>query len=96
LNVRFLVAARDELRETISYYEDVRPGLGTQFRDEIYATIRRIEHHPEAWSRLSTNTRRCRTSRFPYGVIYQVDEDDLIVVAIAHLHREPGYWRSQN
>ena len=39
--------------------------------------------------------RRCRMNRFPYGLIYAVDNGDILVLAVAHLHREPGYWRDR-
>jgi plasmid stabilization system protein ParE len=64
VNVRFLDAARNDLREAIMYYEAQRPGLGREFRDEVKATIERIAKLPEAWRLLSKNTRRCRTHRF--------------------------------
>jgi plasmid stabilization system protein ParE len=41
---------------------------------------------------LSQNTRRCRTHRFPYGIIYQAKRDEILIVAVAHLHREPDNW----
>ncbi len=92
MNVRFLEAARNDLRDAIRFYEGQRPGLGREFRDEILAAIDRITKLPEAWRSLSQNTRRCRTHRFPYGVIYQTRGHEILIVAIAHLHREPGYW----
>lgn len=92
MNVRFLEAARNDLREAIRSYNEQRPGLGRDLRDEVNATIERIIRLPEAWRPLSKNTRRCRTHRFPYGVIYQLRSDEILIVAIAHLHREPGYW----
>ncbi|MDO8094347.1 MAG: hypothetical protein Q6360_12795 [Candidatus Brocadiales bacterium] len=41
---------------------------------------------------IEPNLRRCLLSRFPYGLIYGVDADAIIVVAVSHLHREPRYW----
>jgi plasmid stabilization system protein ParE len=95
VTVRFLEIARDELREAIQFYEAQRSGLGTEFRDEIQSTLERIKHFPEAWSPLSKNTRRCRTHRVPYGVIYRVKSEEILVVAIAHLHRRPEYWKDR-
>jgi plasmid stabilization system protein ParE len=92
VNVRFLEAARNDLRDAIRFYNEQRPGLGRELRDEINATIERITRLPEAWRPLSKNTRRCRTHRFPYGVIYQLRSDEILIIAIAHLHRELGYW----
>ncbi len=94
MTVRFLEIARVELREAAQYYEAQRRGLGAEFRDEIRLTLERIKHFPDAWQTLSENTRRCQTRRFPYGVIYRVEPDGILVVAIAHLHRRPGYWRA--
>jgi toxin ParE2 len=95
VTIRFLEAARDDLRDAIHYYEAQRPGLGAEFRDEIRSSLERIERFPEAWHPLSQHTRRCRTHRFPYGIIYQVREDEILVVAVAHLHRRPDYWKDQ-
>lgn len=39
--------------------------------------------------------RRCRLSRFPYGLIYAIENADTLVLAVAHLHREPDYWRDR-
>jgi plasmid stabilization system protein ParE len=93
--IQFLEAARDDLRDAVRYYEAQRPGLGAEFRDEIRSTLERIERFPEAWRPLSQNTRRCRTHRFPYGIIYQVRPDEILVVAVAHLHRRPDYWKDR-
>ena len=95
MTVRFLEVARDELREAIQFYEAQRSGLGKEFRGEIQSTLERIKHFPDAWSSLSKNTRRCRTRRFPYGVIYRVKSEEILVVAIAHLHRRPEYWKDR-
>ena len=80
MNVRFLEAARNDLREAIRYYNEQRPGLGREFRDEVNATIEWITRLPEAWRPWSKNTRRCRTHRFPYGVIYQLKSDEILIV----------------
>jgi toxin ParE2 len=95
VTVRFLEAARDDLRGAIRFYESQRKGLGREFRDEIQSTLERIKRLPGAWHPLSKNTRRCRTHRFPYGVIYQETSGEILVVAIAHLHRKPGYWQDR-
>jgi len=62
---------------------------------EIKKTLERISQYPNAWFKLSNRTRRCRTNRFPYGVIYQVRKNILLIVAVMHLSREPETWKSQ-
>ncbi len=70
-------------------------GLGYEFAAEVKKTIERIIQYPEAWTKLSKRTRRCRTNRFPYGVIYQIREETLLIVAVMHLGREPQIWKSR-
>lgn len=91
----FHPSAKMELIETIHYYETCRTGLGAEFAKEVYSTVQRITEFPEAWSPLTTNTRRCLTRRFPYGVIYQIEEGQILIIAIMQLNREPDYWKSR-
>lgn len=93
MQVQFLAPARAEFREAIAFYNAHKAGLGGEFSAEIRKAIQRIIEYPEAWSLISKRARRCRVSRFPFGVIYQVREDTLLIVAVMHLHREPDSWR---
>jgi plasmid stabilization system protein ParE len=95
MRVEFLEPARSEFNEAVDYYEGRQPGLGLKFEEEVKSTIQRIAAFPAAWSRLSERTRRCRTNKFPYGIIYQVKGDVLLVVAVMHLHRDPTTWRER-
>jgi len=91
----FLEPAQIEFDEAIAFYNQQRDGLGYEFAAEVRDTINRILTHPETWTKLSKRTRRCRTKRFPYGVIYQIRGDRILIVAVAHLRRKPGYWRDR-
>lgn len=84
--------ARIEFIDAIAYYERCRDGLGLRFSREVYSTISRTISSPEAWPIISANTRRCIARRFPYGVIYEIRENDILIIAVAHLSREPFYW----
>ncbi len=84
--------AEEELARAVDYYETYSPGLGMEFADEIYATIQRIIRFPEAWSPFYRGTRRCLARRFPFGVIYHVDGDTIIVAAVMQLNRRPNDW----
>lgn len=89
-------AARQELADAVAYYDAQGHGLGDSFLDEFAAAVARIEEYPEAWPSLSPNTRRCRLRRFPYGLIYRSDGEIILIIAVAHLHREPDYWRGRS
>ena len=95
MKIEFLPPARAELTDAISYYNTQSEGLGYEFAAEIKRTLGRIAQYPDAWFKLSKRTRRCRTNRFSYGVIYQIREDTLLIVAIMHLSREPESWKSR-
>ena len=92
MKYRFHPLAVEELTDSIDYYEDKSLGLGFEFSKEIYSTIQRILQFPKAWSKISQNCRRCITQRFPYGVIYQVKEDEIIIVSIMQLNKKPKSW----
>lgn len=95
MNVKLLAPAQRELDEAITWYAAQAPGLGEAFLVEAVKTVNLITRYPQAWHPLSPQTRRCRLNRFPYSVIYSLDGDDLLVTAIAHQHRRPGYWRDR-
>jgi toxin ParE2 len=95
MKVRFLLPAQYELDEAIEYYNSEVPELGNAFLLETLAVIERICQYPEGWHPLSTNTRRCRLRRFPYGVVYAMLDGEIVILAVAHLHRKPGYWRER-
>jgi len=95
MTVQFLDEARAEIREAIAHYDEQRPGLGDEFLIEVQRAAGRIASFPNAWPMLSRATRRCRASRFPYGLVYQVRADHILIVAVMHLHRRAGYWRDR-
>jgi hypothetical protein len=95
MRLRFLEIARIELDETIEYYNCEAPGLGEEFLIEVLKVLDRIGSFPEAWHPYSKWTRRCQTRRFPYGIIYQIRQDEILIVAIANLHRKPDYWEGR-
>ena len=92
MSTRVLEPAQAELDEAISWYAEQAPGLGDAFLIEALKTIQLIENFPQAWHPLTPLIRRCRLRRFPYSVVYTQDGADLLVLAIAHQHRKPGYW----
>lgn len=93
MKIRFLRPASRELNEAVRYYNAQKVRLGEEFRDEAWETISRIKEFPLAWHPLNETIRRCQMRRFPYGLIYQASDTEIIIIAVAHLHQEPEYWR---
>ena len=93
MKFRLLPSAASELRAAALYYETQVSGLGHDFIQEVRATISRISQWPEAWQPLDEEIRRCRTHRFPYGIIYAVENGDVLILSVMHLHRHPDSWR---
>jgi plasmid stabilization system protein ParE len=93
MKFRLLSPAKRELQDAVRYYENCVSGLGYDFLQEVRETIFRITRWPEAWQPLDEEIRRCRTHRFPYGIIYTVEDGEVLILAVMHLHRHPDSWR---
>ena len=87
--------ARAEMREAVEFYEARLDELGLRFLSAVEQTADRISAHPEAGAPLGGEFRKQIVSGFPYNVIYRVWEDYIYLVAVAHQHRRPGYWRER-
>lgn len=88
--------ARAEMREAVEFYEARLNGLGLRFLSAVEQTTDRISAHPEAGTPLGSELRKWIVPGFPYNIIYRVWEDYTYLVAVAHQHRRPGYWRDRS
>jgi hypothetical protein len=94
MNVEFLEPAIQEFYEAVDFYNIQRQGLGQEFAQEVENTIERIKQTPEAWMTISPSkqARRCLTNRFPYGIIFMLRPDMILIVAVWHQRRRPYSW----
>ncbi len=95
MNYEFLGEARDELLEAALYYESREPGLGVRLREEVSHVIERILADPYLWRERLGEYRRVNCPVFPYYVAYIIRADKVVIVAVAHGHRRPGYWKDR-
>jgi len=93
--VRLLTPARQEIRDAAEYYESRAKGLGVDFIDKINAAVLDICENPQRWPITGTDVRRRLINRFPYCLLYRVDADEVVVLAVMHLSRHPFYWRGR-
>ena len=96
MKVSFLALAQQELDDAVAWYNKQAPGLGQDFLDELDRAVRRAVAFPFSCPEIDPGVRRCLLARFPYGLIYSIDQETIVVVAVAHLHREPRYWIGRN
>jgi len=95
MRIEFLDPAKEDFAEAIAFYNSESEGLGFRFALEVKRTLSSILQYPLAWPSLSKRTRRARTNGFPYGVVYQVRKDGVLIIAVMHLHRHPDSWKSR-
>lgn len=89
---RFHEAADAELSEAVGYYDGKAAGLGDLFLAEVKAATRYIERYPEIAPTIEDGVRAKVLVKFPYSLMYVVEEHQLYIVAVAHQSRRPGYW----
>lgn len=83
------------MQDAAARYEDLRPGLGLNFVDAVNRKTDEILEAPKRW-RIVAGTRRVLMGRFPYGIVYrEISDDEVEIVAVAHLKRRSGYWASR-
>lgn len=87
--------ARDEFVAAAAYYDAAVPGLGDRFLLAVRRTTELLLRHPTSGTPRTASARRILVTGFPYDVIYQVRESVVEVLAVAHQHRRPGYWRER-
>jgi plasmid stabilization system protein ParE len=92
VRVTFNELAERELNDAIQYFEHERVGLGLAFLAEVRRCTAVIEQHPNSGTIVLGSVRRTLCQRFPYGLLYIVDQDEVRVLAVMNLRRRPGYW----
>ena len=92
MNVRFLTLAQQEIDEAVVWFNEQDDGKGVDFLDELDRVVRLVKSYPLASTKMERDIRRCLFARFPYSLIYGVEEQTIVVIAVAHSRRAPRYW----
>jgi hypothetical protein len=87
--------ADEELEAATFWYEERQSGLGDDFLIQFERTLRRILAEPERWRKIRGENRKLNFHRFPYAIIYSIDDNTIYIKAVMHLHRRPFYWKSR-
>lgn len=91
--VRLHPEAENEMIEAAAYYEAQQADLGKRFLAAIQDATNGILINPRLYPVVDLNVRRCLTKVFPFGVLFRIEPDEIVVVAVMHLARHPDYWK---
>jgi len=94
-SVGFDPDARTEFLVAVEYYEACQAGLGRRFRNAVETALEHVREMPFRFRVLHTPFRRCLVPNFPYSIIFTVEPTSILVIAVAHAKRKPGYWRDR-
>lgn len=94
-SVAFLPPAEEEMVAAAQYYEARSHGLGADFLDEVQHSVEAISSNPRTAPVVKENIRRRLLKRFPFGILYAVEPNTIVVLAVMHLRRRPGYWEGR-
>jgi plasmid stabilization system protein ParE len=87
--------ALKEYAEGVEYYAQIRVELAQAFIDAVEKAIFRILESPNRWRIIDKDIRRCLTRKFPYGILYTIENDYILILGVMHCNRKPKSWRNR-
>jgi toxin ParE1/3/4 len=85
-----------EYADAVQYYAEQRAEIGQAFINAIEDAVYRIRESPTRYIAIDEDVRRCMTPKFPYGILYTIEQEYILILAVMHCSRKPGYWKSRN
>jgi plasmid stabilization system protein ParE len=93
--LEFHPEALAEYEFAASHYESRQVGLGHRFVSSVESAIQSILDAPLTWPILEQDVRRRLARVFPYAILYSIEPEYVLILAVMHCHQQPGYWRSR-
>jgi plasmid stabilization system protein ParE len=93
--VRYHPNAESEMAAAAAYYEAQQVNLGKRFLASVQDALNRIQINPLLYQLVEVDVRRCLTKTFPFGILFRDLPDQIVIVAVMHLHRDPEYWKGR-
>jgi toxin ParE1/3/4 len=84
-----------EHSEAVKYYAEQRTDTAQAFINAIEDAVYRIRESPDRYVVVDEDVRKCMTRKFPYGILYVIEQNYVLILAIMHCSREPGYWKNR-
>lgn len=93
MNYAFHPEALTEYAESVKYYADNDINLAQAFINTVEDAIFRIRESPNRYPKIEANIHRCLTKKFPYAILYTINQESILILAVMHCNRQPGYWK---
>ena len=93
--VEFVPEAQAEYLSALAWYRERSPAAAVRFAAEFNRSVEIIRDAPERWARYMVGCRRFLLHQFPFAIVYQDSLNVIQVLAVAHCHQRPGYWRDR-
>ena len=87
--------SEEEFSLGAQYYDEQEKGLGLRFLLAVEEALKNSASNPQIYPEIGNGCRKCRVNKFPYALIFRVLNEEIQVVAVMHLHREPDYWKGR-
>ena len=95
MRVKLHPDARAELRAARNWYYERSPLSAIAFAQTVDKAIFKIREAPNTFPLADHGTRKFILQRFPFNIFYLTRETEIVIVAVAHQKRRPGYWSSR-
>jgi hypothetical protein len=95
LNLSYHNLAEVEIDSSLTWYEERSRQAFDQFRIRLTSALNSIPKFPERFPCIYGEFRSARVKKFPYKVIFRIEQDQLFVIALAHDKRDPDYWKDR-
>jgi toxin ParE2 len=93
--IEFLSEAETEYLSALAWYRERSPAAAIKLETEFNRSIKQIRETPWRWAPYLRDCRRFLLHQFPFAIVYQDTPTVIRVVAVAHGHRRPGYWKDR-
>ncbi|HJT76376.1 MAG TPA: type II toxin-antitoxin system RelE/ParE family toxin [Gemmataceae bacterium] len=95
-DITLLPAAEQDYQEALAWYQARSAQAAAGFEAAVEVALQRIADNPELFGLCDDRHRFYVLRRYPYSVIYRIDQGDVLVIAIAHSRRSPSFWQGRS
>ena len=84
-----------EYADAVKYYANQSSQIAQSFINSIEDVVYRVRESSTRYPEIDEDIRRCMTRKFPYAVLYSIEQDYILIIAVMHCSREPNYWKNR-